>query len=490
MLRLLMQPDRVGLKGQLGGFFEVQFAYEQGYRARFDFLDSSSETTLTAMASGSSNGSYERYAVALSDEEVTEVDRRMMIQQNFAEVAASAVGDDWSEELVEGLDPKGSFGPVAGYWTDQGDGGRFQIAFVKEDQRSDQAREAVGQKVAELVSQGKLTRPGDVRIRDAEFSLDQIYAVNTDFAAEYIDSHLDPAGVGMTVSINVKENRADLYAEPRWQAEAQEFASRFPKGLVNIVNAEAGGLRDRAELDPRDDWGFGKWHAGAAIRVRHGDGSQEGGCTWGASSKTNTFTYVVTAAHCLGDGPYEDVNTGRVGFWNSSKAAAEQIGVRSFAGGDNIADWSNGFVRYYQGPRGDIATISTDHHGVNADYSCYLEDFIWCDRHITGRALTGNTIVGNDYYAALGSTEMYLHFELLTNDAPITGRDYLRQLDSNGATQGGDSGSGWKFAGTLHGIHRSSGTNSGDAVFTHAYYVENSSYLGRTICGSGGNCDN
>ena len=91
---------------------------------------------------------------------------------------------------------------------------------------------------------------------------------------------------------------------------------------------------------------------------------------------------------------------------------------------------------------------------------------------------------------------MYLHFELLTNDAPITGRDRMGALDSNGATQGGDSGSGWKYAGTLHGIHHGSATgNAGDitvggAVFNHAFYVANGSYLGRTICGGGGNCDN
>lgn len=459
---------------------EMQLQYEQHFRSKFDFLAEDTASTVRDMA----HEDLSPYGAFLSDPDRTELERRMAIRPWFDDVVAAAVGPDYSEELIEGLAPGASFGALAGYWVDNLDGSRLQLALTADHPLTPVAREAAEAKIDELVADGAIAQD-DVRIFEAPYSLDEIYKVNADFAAQYLDGVEHPERIRMSVSINVRDNVADLYVEPGWEDEAWRFALRHEPGLVNVVYAEAGDLSTTEDLSTRADWGLGNWHAGAQVRVKKDASGGDSLCTWGASAKTSTYSYIVLAAHCYGH------SQGSVGsYWNSDKSGAALKWLVSYAGNDTLSPKGSGFVRYYNSTRGDIMTVSTQQHVTNDDYDCYFENKNLCGRLISGRALTGDSMAGDWVWAALGRTDAYLGFEIVTHDAPLSGRDFMRELDSNSGTQGGDSGAGFKNGSKMHGIYHGRRNSNDNAIFTHAYYVEDSAYLGRTICGSGGNCDN
>ncbi len=255
--------------------FDDQFAHETSWKSDVGVLDSSDQTVLSAMASLPRNDSYQRYGVARPDDELQEVDRRMIVQQEFSEIIASAVGDGWSEEMVEGLTPSTSFGPIAGYWIDQQDNGRLQIALVTSDARASAVKRRVEERIDELIRSGSEIQHSDIRYRSATYSLDDLYAVNRSFGLEYLpvsheydssnsspevdtgvpvqkDNHDD---VRMSASINVVTNQVDLYAETQWVDSAEAFATNYPDGLVNIIEVEAHTLSPGDETLPRNDLG-------------------------------------------------------------------------------------------------------------------------------------------------------------------------------------------------------------------------------------------
>ena len=493
LTELEVEARRIWANGEgASGTFDSQVGYAQKLRSTFDFLDSSRVTVLGAIASEHSNSAYERFGLALSNSELKELDRRISNQESFGEIVMAVAGEDLSEDLWEGLDPDGSFGPMAGYWVDNQDGSRLQIRIVTENSRSNEARRAGERKVAELVDQGRLSSSDEVRFHEAEFSLDEIYAVNYDFGVEHLVEGRKSPELAMSVSINPVNNSADLYAEPDALEAAQSLAKGYPDGLVRVIAVGAGELSEQQEMDPRDDWGPGNWHAGAAISIRDGNGNGQGNCTWGASARSYSLTYIVTAAHCLGSGAYDDRTSGLNFFSNSNVSNANARGVRSFTGNDAISNWNDpNFIIWYNGPRGDIAAISTDQHAVNADYSCYNQSLSGCSIHIVDRATISQTFIGKLVCASLGKTEEYQCHTVVSNDAAVVGRDYVREIDSAGDTARGDSGAGWKSGNDLHGIHLGRNTGNNNGLFTHAYYVEDDSYLARVaICGGGGDCNN
>ncbi len=99
--------------------FDFHVDHQRHLRSQFDFLDDSNEAIAAVMAAPNINGAFERYSIQMTDAELAEMDRRARVQREFPAIAAAAVGADWSEELVEGLDPDGTFGAFAGRWIDQ-----------------------------------------------------------------------------------------------------------------------------------------------------------------------------------------------------------------------------------------------------------------------------------------------------------------------------------------------------------------------------------
>lgn len=174
--------------------------------------------------------------------------RRALVQAATFDILAAAMGGELSEELIEGLAPETDTGALGGYWVD--DDGRLVLGLVEGHEDLGMATAAVEQTVGELVAADRLTAADDVRIVEVVFGLDEVYAVNADFASRYLDDAAGPNGpAAMSVSVNLKDNRADLYAEPDWMDEARAFADGYPAGLVAVIPAERGGLSTSTDVE-------------------------------------------------------------------------------------------------------------------------------------------------------------------------------------------------------------------------------------------------
>lgn len=474
--------------------FDDQVDYQRHFRSLFDSLDSSDAAIESVMSDTRANGSFERWGLHLTDAEHVELLRRDEIQKEYPSIAAAAVGDDWSEELLEDLAPDGSLGAFAGRWIDQLNAGKLVVALAPDHPDFEAAQRRVLDERDRLVSDGKL-EPTDVEIVEVKFTGDDLHRVNREFGEIYVDGDEKLRMlVRMSASINEQENRVDLYAEPLYLEQAKRFASQYPDGLVRVVAVAAGEYEFTDDVDPNSDWGAGKWHAGARIRVTNGSGSTQASCMWGASARTTSYAYVVTAAHCLGSA-YDTNSLGTVAFWNGSHGSSSRRGVRAYAVNDVFSD-PNGtsFVVAYHGSRGDIARIMITNFGMVDDLDCFLEDMDQCSHELVRRELTTETEVGDVKCAPMASDNAYRCTTLYSNDAFVWGYDWLRQMNTNNTTksQGGDSGTGWIESTLLTGITKGHGSGPlNDTYFTHAYYVENSSYLGpTTICGASGVCGN
>lgn len=474
--------------------FDDQVDYQHHFRSLFDSLDSSDTAIESAMGATRANGSFERWGLNLTDVEHAELLRRERIQAEYPSVAAAAVGDGWSEELLEGLAPDGSFGSFAGRWIDQLDGGKLVIALAGDHPGFEAAQRRVLDERDRLVSDGRLEQT-DVAIIEVTFTADDLHRVNREFGKIYVDDDDELRMlVRMSASMNEQENRVDLYAEPSYLDQAKRFSSQYPDGLVNVVPVAEGEHEFTADLNPNSDWGAGNWHAGAKIRIVNGSGSTQGSCMWGASARTSVYAYVVTAAHCLGSA-YETNSLGTVAFWNGDHGSSSRRGVRAYAVNDVIGD-PNGtsFVVAYHGSRGDIARIMITNFGMVDDLDCFLEYMNQCSHDLVRRELTTETEVGDVKCAPMASDNAYRCTTLYSNDAFVWGYDFLRQMNTNNTTksQPGDSGTGWIESTLLTGITRGHGSGPlNDTYFTHAYYVENSGYLGpTTTCGTSGVCGN
>lgn len=467
--------------------FDEHVAYHRHFRSGFDFLDDSDAAIADVIATSPANGSLERWGLEMTNSEMEEMERRQRIQANFPAVAGAVVGDDWSEELIEGRDPDGSFGAFAGRWIDQQDGGRLYVALVPEHAGYEAAIERGYIAHQELVASDRLG-PNDVVFVDAQFTADQLYTVNRDFAEIYLlDSSIDRKAVGMSASMSQRRNQVELYAEPDFIDIAYRFASMYPPGLVVVVPTDPGYLSPSDDTDPKDDWGAGDWHAGAAIDVKDGNGNFLGGCMWGATARTSSYVYAIMAAHCL------NVSYGNTDFWwNYQVSASSRRGFQTWGGDDLIADPSEGFVGAYHDVYGDIARVMITETATVTDYDCYLESYTECGRTITRREYTWETEEGDTKCVAFGFRDLYVCAEVESNDAPQSGYDYLRQLDTNLVTEskGGDSGAGWKEASLMMGINKGhTGPLQHDSIATHAYYVDQ--YVGTlAFCGSSGVCNN
>lgn len=157
------------------------------------------------------------------------------------------------------------------------------------------------------------------------------------------------------------------------------------------------------------------------------------------------------------------------------------------------------FIRYYNAERGDIARVAIYRPGATARYDCYLEGTTWCGRLMSRREYTSETNLNEWKCAARGGIEpgirnsySYVCARLISNDTPITGRKWIRRLDTDISTQSvdGDSGAGWKEGSLLTGIHLGSiGGSAADTIFTHAYYLENIPGIdANAVCGTSGLC--
>ncbi|MEM9131499.1 MAG: hypothetical protein AAGE88_04105 [Actinomycetota bacterium] len=174
-------------------------------------------------------------------------ERRARVQAVQFEILAAAMGGELSEELIEGLAPETDTGALGGWWID--DDGRLVLGLVEGDAGLTAATAGVGERVEELVTEGRLGAADDVRIVEVVFGLDEIHAVNADFAARYLDDAAGPGGpAALSVSVNLKDNRADLYAEPDWMDDARGFADGYPDGLVTVIPVERGGLGTTADV--------------------------------------------------------------------------------------------------------------------------------------------------------------------------------------------------------------------------------------------------
>lgn len=239
-------------------------AYQVFFRSQTDFLDTSLETIHARLAEQPDNGSMERWGLYLSDAELAEMDRRQELARWYPELAAAAVGDDWSEELVEGLDPDGTFGAYAGHWIDPDNGDRLVLALVETHPDYDGALARVEARLQQLVAVGKLAAT-DVVLRSARYTADELYAVD----AAFNDMYLTPAAanvVVMSASINPIDNRVDLYTSPDWRGSAERFAAGYPADLVQIVEVPESDLRPEYQATPRTDWGYGAAHTPGASR--------------------------------------------------------------------------------------------------------------------------------------------------------------------------------------------------------------------------------
>ena len=424
--------------------------------------------------------------------ELAEMTRRDRVQEEYPRIAAAAVGDDWSEELLEGLLPEASFGAFAGRWIDQQDGGKLKLALVRSHPGHDESRQRSQAVIDALVAASRIAET-DVEFVDAIFTADDLHKVNREFAAEYLEgTAIDRQTVGMSASMNPVENRVDLYVEPDWLEIARKFAAQYPAKLVEVVEVPKGFLTITSDTAPRDDWGAGNWHAGAGINIDDGNG-YIGNCAWGATAQTSSYVYVITAAHCLGSA-YASNSLGATGWYNSSKPLSGRRGVIDSTRSDWIASPNTGYVYVYHGVRGDLARLSISHTSNVTDYDCYLKNETICGQSIFDRSLTTETEIGDTVCVALYDRG-YVCAAINSNDAPISGYDYLRAMNTNSGnhSMGGDSGAGVHEGLAMTGIVKGyTGWWGYDTYMTHAYYVETSGYLAATggICGSTGLCDN
>lgn len=472
------------------GDFDQRLGYQRDFRSQFDFLAEDDASIARVMGVAATNDAVERWGLKLSDQEYAELDRRVRIQKELPDIAAAAVGDAWSEELLEGLAAKDSFGAFGGRWIDQQNGGRLTIALSTEHPDYLIARSRVEAAVSDLVADQKL-RQDDVAIVDVIFTADDLQRVNREFSHSFLE-RTDRDSIGMSASMNPVENRVDLYTTPEWEVEAYDFASGFEAGLVNVIVRERDEWSGRPSTLPAADWGAGNWHAGARITIFNGSQTALFGCGWGATGRTASYVYVITAAHCLG---FPSNGSGQYSWWNNEVASSDRRGVRSSGGGDIIASSvAHNFVLIYNGVRGDLARLAITHASNANDYDCYLESYTICGRHITRRELTTETDIGDVRCMSYATTAIYSCGTINSNDAAWVGKDYLRQvnLGSSNHADDGDSGGGWKTASLMTGIHLGDkACPNCDAVFTHAYYIEKSGYLALTsVCGTSTICNN
>lgn len=472
-----------------GGDYETELRYQQSFRDQFDFLVTTEEAFAKAFSEGVRNRSSERWGVDLSDIELAEMERRDRVQKEFPGLAAAVVGEDWSEELVEGLDPDGTFGAFAGRWIDQMDGGRLVIAVAESHPGSVQSLERLADALDAAIGRGSLVED-DVKVIFVRYSADDLYGVNGDFAVKYLEDN-GRRQIGMSASMSPTTNEVLIYAEHAWLAEAESFASTYPEGLVNVRLVPDGSLLVPGDTDPDDDWGHGDWHSGASLAIR--DGSSELGiCQWGATARTASYVYLVTAAHCLGSAN-EDNDYDQDSWWNNSVADSEKRYAKTNTGDDWISGpGSNVFVFKYHGVRGDLARLVINYPAAVDEHDCFLEDGVKCGKEISRREFTTETEIGDVKCVPLKTRSDYICATLNSNDAPILGYDFLRSVNTTSSTHsdGGDSGSGFKESTLLTGIlrgHRPWPTY--DTYFTHAYYIETSGYLAATaVCGTSGLC--
>lgn len=475
--------------------FDWHVAHGRHFRNQFDFLADSDESIATAMTEGLSNRSIDRWSIDMTDAELAEMERRNRIGQLFPQVAAAAVGDDWSEELIEGLDPRGSFGAFGGHWIDQMNGGRLVVALVPTHHMYAATRARVAALVEGLMRDGQLVST-DVIVVDVPFTADDLHRVNRDFNHKYIYSVDDPAAIGMSASRNEVENRVDLYTEAAFLAQAFEFASGYPDGLVEVIPVLNGALNADTDVcsptncHPKDDWGPGNWHSGAAIDVLNGNFVSVGGCMWGATVRTTSSVYMVTAAHCLGYGQ----GTGVIGFYNVNITNANRRGTQTWGGDDIIAHPDQGYVAAYHGVYGDYARLQVTVPGNVDNYDCRLENWDLCGATVARREKTYESVVGDVKCVYFGFRNQYVCNPLVSNDAGISGYDNMRSIntDSNDHSLDGDSGAGWIESVLWNGVnHGNMPWPEYNTVYTHAYYVEVSGLGGpTTTCGESGVCDN
>lgn len=480
------------------GTFEDQMAYQRHFRALFDALDDSDGAIVEAMLSPDPD-SFSRWGLSLTPAEHAELLRRNETQKQLPKLAEAAVGSDWSEELVEGLAPDKTFGAFAGRWIDQLDGGRLVVALVESHPAYESAIARIDAERTRLVNESVLMNE-DVRIETVTFTADQLYAVNRAFGEKYLDDPSMRRSAHMSASINEVHNRVDVYAEENWAREAKEFASAYPAGLVELTIVSDGALDFSSDLNPSGDWGAGNWHAGAKMQMLSGTGNL-GTCTWGASARTASYTYLVTVAHCLGydsvrDIDYDDNSIGTVSFWNDSLSSTSRRGARALGASSDVFTTPNAhtYVVAYHGTRGDLARLMVSNYSLVNDLNCYLENLNLCGRDIARRETTTETEVGDVKCAVMPSDVAYRCTTLYSNDAIYWGYDFIRQMNTTNETksQGGDSGTGWKESTLLSGITRGHGPGPlNDTYFTHAYYIEASSYLDAiAVCGTTGACSN
>ncbi len=470
--------------------FDARVEYQRHFRSQFDFLDASDATIAAVMTGIPTNESLHRWGLEMSDAEYAEMDRRHQIQKELPAIAAAAVGPDWSEELVEGLAPERSFGAFAGRWIDQQNGGRLVVALVPSHpdyavsiQRASDTRNTI-------VGEGRLASD-DVRFVDVAFTADQIYQVNSDFGALYLTDDSARRDVGMSASMNPVENRVDLYFESDWTVQAQRFARGYPSGLVKLVPVADDALQGIDAVLPASDWGEGEWHSGAWVEIRDGNDSVIGTCLWGATARTTSRVYLVTAAHCAG---YSFNNVNQQSWFNSSVSNAVKRGVQTYLGDDVISNqYASTFVLIYHGVRGDLARLEISPASNAGDYDCMIESSQTCGQHIVRRELTTETEIGDTKCITM-KTRGYVCGTLNSNDVQLSGYDWLRSINtgSSNHAQGGDSGGGIYEATLMTGILKGHfGWPTYDTYFTHAYYIETSGYLAATkVCGTTTICNN
>jgi hypothetical protein len=470
------------------GDFDFRVGYHTRFRDQFDFLQDSDDVIAAVMAVSPTNDAPARWGLEMTDDEFREMVRRDRIQRELPSLAAAAVTGEWSEELVEGLEPEGSFGAFAGRWIDQQNGGKLVVALASNHPDYRSARDRVETGHSELMSAGRLDRE-DVLLVEVAFTADDLHRVNRDFARAFM-SGVNPSDMApMSASMAPVRNLVELHAEPSALPTAETFAANYPEGLVEVVPVPEGSLSGSDDLRPRDDWGAGNWHSGAGIKVYDGNLNFLGTCMWGATVRTNTYVYMVTAAHCLG---YSN-GSGVVAWYNDSASSGVRRGIKTHKGNDWITDRNDGYVVVYHGSRGDLARLAITETQNVADYDCYLESETWCSRWINRREATTETEIGDVKCVAFGKRDAYVCGVLYSNDVAKMFYDFLRGIDtdSNDHSQGGDSGAGWKEATLLTGINKGHfGYPTYNTYFTHAYYIESQSHLDAdAVCGTSGLCN-
>lgn len=464
--------------------FDASVAYQQAFRSEFDFAADDEATIATAMVYAEDNGSFEKYGLHLTDDEFAELERRGRISQELSRIKVAFVGTGLSEEDLHedpALTPQDVWGSAfAGSWIDQHEGGRLRIAVVGGSKDATAATLRASGVVDDLVRGGSLSVT-DFELVPAEFS----YADLVSAQEQWVDGATKIGALsdarGFASDIDLQANQLVVFYGSDSQLEyAEEFVRSMPDGMVRI-GGQGPTVREISNPASNHDWP----HAGLVLHVEKQDSTSPVTCTWGLTARTSSYVYAITAAHCS---PYrsEVDNPPSYWEWENYTISTQSGGYRhdAYHGTRDVSEDGYTFGRHWQS--GDIMRIMITEWHMD-DYDCYHSGSD-CGTQIVRRELTSETEVNETKCASLPQTSPYYICSTLTsNNYQIGNRTWIRRTNHNLNDAGGDSGAGLKESTLATGILGAELDDDGGALWTHAYYVENT--LGVTICGTSGVCN-